>query len=159
MPALLFQLSEGHFFTGQSRVQNPDPALSHRTEVIPADQELDTKLSQFILVGSRSNQTDGEVLVGISVTRKPSQTTEAGKKEAVMGVLTRFQMKPLQRNFQVPQLQDGSRNTVPNVSTQTPSKTGSWVYTTKSPSMPPRLSLSWFTVLKMPSAALMLRSV
>lgn len=161
MPALFFQLSEEHFFTGQSRVQkcHPDPARSHRTEVSPADQELDTKLSQFILVGSRSNQTDGKVLVGISVTKKPPQTTEAGEKEAVVGVLTKFHMKPLLRNFQVPYLQDGIETQSPLFllrpqAKQAPGSTPLNLL----PCHPDYHLLSWFTILKMP-LALMLRSV
>lgn len=59
-----------HFFTGQSRVQRCLAQTQHAPteEFSPADQELDTKLSQSILVGSRSEQTDGEVLVGMYVT-------------------------------------------------------------------------------------------
>lgn len=46
----------------------PDPACTHRTEFSPVDQEQDIKLSQSILARSRSDQTDGEVLVGVDVT-------------------------------------------------------------------------------------------
>lgn len=62
----------------------PDPACTHRTEFSPVDQELDIKLSQSILAGSRSDQTDGEVLVGVDVTscQQPPQR-QAGEKEAV----------------------------------------------------------------------------
>lgn len=136
----------------------PGSARSHRTEVSPANPELDTKLSRFIRDGSRSNQIDGEGLVGLSVTRKPPQTTEAAEKEAVTRVLARFQMKPLQRNFQVSQLQDGVETQSPLFLLRPRAKQAPGSTLLNLLPCHPDCLPCWLTILKMPSAR-MLRSV
>lgn len=103
----------GPFFTGQesSKMPCPDPACAHRTEFSPADQELDTKLSQSILAGSRSDQTDGEVLMGVYVTSRqqlPQRQRQVRRELCV----SRHQVPneaTEERNVQGPSLQDGVR--------------------------------------------------
>lgn len=77
----------------------PDPACTHRTEFSPVDQEQDIKLSQSILAGSRSNQTDGEVLVGVDVTscQQPPQRQRQVKRKLCVS-LHQSLTKLLKRN-------------------------------------------------------------
>lgn len=100
----------------------------------------------------------GRVWWGYLSPEKPPQNTEAAEKEAVMRVLTRFQMKPLQRNFQVPQLQDGVETQSPLFLLRPRAKQAPGSTPLNLLPCYPDCLLCWLTILKMPSA-LMLRSV
>lgn len=71
----------------------------------------DTKLSQSILAGSRSDQTDGEVLVGVYVTSRQQlpQRQRQVRRELCVSCHQVPNEATEERNVQGPSLQDGVR--------------------------------------------------